>query len=112
MVGAGAVEPAVPEHDAAGGQDGPLEFVDRFAGDAVGLRSEALREDLSADIGTAPRPGGTLKAALQRAESEILVSMLEKHEGRQARAAAELGITRQALWAKLRRLGVWPSEPV
>jgi transcriptional regulator of acetoin/glycerol metabolism len=42
----------------------------------------------------------------------MLVSMLEKHEGRQARAAAELGITRQALWAKLRRLGVWPSEPV
>jgi two-component system, NtrC family, response regulator len=74
--------------------------------------TEVSREDLSADIGTAPRPGGTLKAALQRAESEILVSMLEKHEGRQARAAAELGITRQALWAKLRRLGVWPSEPV
>jgi DNA-binding NtrC family response regulator len=70
------------------------------------------REDLSDDIGQAPRPGGTLKAALQRAESEILISMLEKHEGRQARAAAELGITRQALWAKLRRLGVWPSEPV
>ena len=60
----------------------------------------------------APSPGGTLKAALQRAESEILLSMLEKHEGRQARAAAELGITRQALWAKLRRLGVWPSEPL
>ena len=74
--------------------------------------TEVSREDLSVDIGTAPRPGGTLKAALQRAESEILVSMLEKHEGRQARAAAELGITRQALWAKLRRLGVWPSEPV
>jgi DNA-binding NtrC family response regulator len=73
---------------------------------------EVSREDLSADIGQAPRSGGTLKAALQRAESEILVSMLEKHEGRQARAAAELGITRQALWAKLRRLGVWPSEPV
>jgi len=74
--------------------------------------TEVSREDLSADIGKAPRPGGTLKAALQRAESEILVSMLEKHQGRQARAAAELGITRQALWAKLRRLGVWPSEPV
>ena len=74
--------------------------------------TEVSRDDLSDDIGQAPRPGGTLKAALQRAESEILISMLEKHEGRQARAAAELGITRQALWAKLRRLGVWPSEPV
>jgi DNA-binding NtrC family response regulator len=74
--------------------------------------TEVSRGDLSADIAQAPPAGGTLKAALQRAESEILVSMLEKHEGRQARAAAELGITRQALWAKLRRLGVWPSEPV
>jgi DNA-binding NtrC family response regulator len=70
------------------------------------------REELSPEIASSPRPGGTLKAALQRAESEILISMLEKHEGRQARAAAELGITRQALWAKLRRLGVWPSEPL
>jgi DNA-binding NtrC family response regulator len=75
------------------------------------------REDLSADIGATPQPGttppgGTLKATLQRVESQMLLSMLEKHEGRQARAAAELGITRQALWAKLRRLGVWPSEPV
>jgi two-component system NtrC family response regulator len=70
------------------------------------------REELSPDIAAAPRPSGTLKAALQRAESEILLSTLEKHEGRQAKAAAELGITRQALWAKLRRLGVWPSEPV
>jgi DNA-binding NtrC family response regulator len=71
------------------------------------------REDLSADVAALPRScGGTLKAAMQRLESEMLLSMLEKHEGRQARAAAELGITRQALWAKLRRLGVWPSEPV
>jgi DNA-binding NtrC family response regulator len=71
------------------------------------------REDLSADVAALPRPsGGTLKAAMQQHESQMLLSMLEKHEGRQARAAAELGITRQALWAKLRRLGVWPSEPV
>jgi two-component system response regulator AtoC len=71
------------------------------------------REDLSADVAALARPcGGTLKAAMQLHESQMLLSMLEKHEGRQARAAAELGITRQALWAKLRRLGVWPSEPV
>ncbi len=69
-------------------------------------------DELSPEIASSPRAVGTLKAALQRAESQILLSMLEKHEGRQARAAAELGITRQALWAKLRRLGVWPSEPL
>jgi two-component system NtrC family response regulator len=81
-------------------------LVVRAPGETIG------RDALSPEIAAAPRPSGTLKAAMQRHESEILLSTLEKHEGRQARAAAELGITRQALWAKLRRLGVWPSEPV
>jgi len=62
--------------------------------------------DLSAELAEAPRPGGTLRLALQRVESEMLLAALERHDGRQASAAAELGITRQALWAKLRRLGV------
>ena len=31
---------------------------------------------------------------------------LERHGGILARAAAELGITRQALWVKVRRLGL------
>jgi DNA-binding NtrC family response regulator len=81
-------------------------LVVRAAGRAVG------REDLSPEVAVAPQAEGSLKAALQRLESQILLGVLEKHEGRQARAAAELGITRQALWAKLRRLGVWPSEPL
>ena len=71
-----------------------------------------VRAELSAEIAAAPPPCGTLRAAMQRAESEMLVATLQRHHGRQASAAAELGITRQALWAKLRRLGVWPTESV
>jgi transcriptional regulator of acetoin/glycerol metabolism len=39
----------------------------------------------------------------------MLKDALARHDGRPARAAAELGITRQALWAKLRRLGGAPE---
>jgi DNA-binding NtrC family response regulator len=54
---------------------------------------------------TALRPG-TLHAALLRRETELVQGALECHGGILARAAAELGITRQALWAKVRRLGL------
>ena len=82
-----------------------LRLVVRAAGRSAG------RDDLSPEIAAAPPPCGTLRAAMQRAESDLLLAALERHAGRQASAAAELGITRQALWAKLRRLGVWPTEP-
>jgi DNA-binding NtrC family response regulator len=64
------------------------------------------REDLSAELVAAPPRGGTLRSALRRVEEEMLLAALERHAGQQSRAAAELGITRQALWAKLRRLGL------
>jgi DNA-binding NtrC family response regulator len=75
-----------------------LRLVVRHPGGGVGP------EQLSAELAAAPRPCGTLRLALRRVESEMLREALERHAGRQARAAAELGITRQALWAKLRRL--------
>jgi DNA-binding NtrC family response regulator len=75
-----------------------LRLVTRHPGGGVGP------EQLSAELAAAPRPCGTLRLALRRVESEMLREALERHAGRQARAAAELGITRQALWAKLRRL--------
>jgi len=67
---------------------------------------EATVEDLSAALREAPaRRAGTLRAALERCEKELVQDALDRHEGILARAAAELGITRQALWAKLRRRG-------
>ncbi len=67
---------------------------------------EARAADLSAEIQEAQPVGGGLRAALQRHEREYVMQALERNGGVQARAAAELGITRQALYAKIRRLGV------
>jgi transcriptional regulator with PAS, ATPase and Fis domain len=39
-------------------------------------------------------------------ERDLVRGALERHRGILARAAAELGITRQSLWAKVRRLGL------
>jgi DNA-binding NtrC family response regulator len=69
---------------------------------------EATVEDLSAEV-RLERPGeraGSLRAALHHREVELVRGALERHGGIIARAAAELGITRQALWAKVRRLGL------
>jgi DNA-binding NtrC family response regulator len=69
---------------------------------------EATLDDLSADVltGTGQAPAGGLRAALQHREAELVRRALERHGGILARAAAELGITRQALWVKVRRLGL------
>jgi DNA-binding NtrC family response regulator len=64
-------------------------------------------EDLSPALNQAPaRKVGTLRAALDRCEAELLQEALERNGWILARAAAELGITRQALWAKVRRRGL------
>lgn len=86
-----------------------LRLVVRHPGGSVGP------EELSAELAEAPRPCGTLRLALQRVESEMVREALARHPGRSARAAAELGITRQALWAKRRRLeagAVLSSPPI
>ena len=75
-----------------------LRLVVRHPGRSVGP------DELSAEIAAAPRPCGTLRLALRRVESEMVREALARHAGRQAPAAAELGITRQALWSKRRRL--------
>jgi len=78
----------------------------RAAGRAV------VCEDLSAELRVrAGSPVSGLRAALQRTEVELVRDSLERHEWILARAAAELGITRQALWAKVRRLGLVVSGP-
>ena len=57
------------------------------------------------------RRSGTLRSALRQRETELVQDALERHDGILARAAAELGITRQALWLKVRRLGLVVAGP-
>ncbi|HSD29000.1 MAG TPA: sigma-54 dependent transcriptional regulator [Vicinamibacteria bacterium] len=68
---------------------------------------EVTLEDLSPALQQRPaRKAGTLRAALDQCEAEILQDALDRNGGNQTRAAADLGITRQALWAKVRRRGL------
>jgi DNA-binding NtrC family response regulator len=61
--------------------------------------------DLSPEIVDAAAADGGLRARLLRHEADLVARALDRHGGVQARAAADLGITRQALYAKIRRLG-------
>jgi DNA-binding NtrC family response regulator len=58
-----------------------------------------------------PKRWGTLQSALRERETELIREALERHRGILARAAAELGITRQGLWLKVRRLGLVVAGP-
>jgi two-component system NtrC family response regulator len=63
--------------------------------------------DLSPELRVPGRaPAGGLHAALRRLERDLVQGALVRNRGILAQAAAELGITRQSLWAKVRRLGL------
>ncbi len=70
---------------------------------AAGREVEAA--DLSPEIARGGSRRCGLRATLREREVEIVAHALERNGGVCARAAAELGITRQALSAKIRRLG-------
>jgi DNA-binding NtrC family response regulator len=63
-------------------------------------------QDLSRDLQPrSARQAGTLRSALRRREAELVQEALDRHDGSLCRAATELGISRQGLWLKIRRLG-------
>ncbi len=66
--------------------------------------SPALRERATPRV-------GTLHAALRTRETELVQDALERNDWIIARAAADLGISRQALWVKARRLGLVGAGP-
>ena len=69
-------------------------------------------EDLSPALQErSARRSGSLRSVLLRCETELVHDALERHDWILARAAAELGITRQALWMKVRRLGLVVAGP-
>jgi len=66
------------------------------------------RDDLRplvAAVSTTPSPRALSQVRLAM-ERDLVAAALRRHEGSRMRAAAELGITRQALYEKIRRLGL------
>ena len=51
-------------------------------------------------------PGEPLRETLARVEAFLLHRALERHEGHKSRTAKSLGITREGLYKKLKRLGI------
>ncbi len=52
------------------------------------------------------RPDETLRQALERIESWLIRRALANNDGRKARTAQKLGITREGLYKKIKRLGI------
>ena len=99
-----AVETVLLGHDWPGNVRQLQNEMRRLAVRAAGR--EVKVEDLSPALQAVPvRRTGTLRAALKKRETELVQDALDRHDGILSRAAAELGITRQALWAKVRRRG-------
>jgi len=49
---------------------------------------------------------GTLRGRTLAYEAELIRTALDAHRGNRSHAARALGLTRQGLWKKMRRLGV------
>jgi DNA-binding NtrC family response regulator len=65
------------------------------------LREATPRSSLCPDSGSP----GELRGALQRVEDELIDGALARHQGNRTRAAADLGISRPSLIAKLKARG-------
>ena len=77
-----------------------------MAGDGV-VGLEHLPDELRGSPGT---PAGGLRAKMLAFERKIVQEVLERHGGNRTATAAELGITRQGLVAKIRRLGLGGND--
>jgi two-component system NtrC family response regulator len=75
----------------------------------VMVKNRPIRsEDLKAQVATAATVPSVRALSLARValERDYVTAALRRHEGSRTKTAAELGITRQALYGKLRRLGL------
>ena len=69
------------------------------------LLSDAVR-DIVDPIRQACRAGDSLRDNLDRIEAWLIQRALEQHGGRRAASAKKLGITREGLYKKMKRLGI------
>ena len=69
-------------------------------------RGPILREHLSPRLAEPADPPSRLRQARERFEREFVVRALARNGGNRTRTARELGLTRQALVSKIRRLGL------
>jgi len=66
---------------------------------------EHLPPELVSNMQTGAVPD-TFVSDLKKAEAQVLLDTLKKHNGHKARTARELGINTSTLWRKMKRLGI------
>jgi PAS domain S-box-containing protein len=70
------------------------------------IELEHLPQELVEEMG-AEEVGEAVRALpLDRAEAQVIMDALRRHEGHRGRAAVELGIHKTTLWRKMKKLGI------
>jgi two-component system response regulator HydG len=70
------------------------------------LTLDDLPEELLAEPATPPPPEGTVAAARERAEREMIVATLARHDGEIGSAARELQVSRTTMWRLMKKHGI------
>jgi len=70
------------------------------------LTPDDLPEELLAEPATPPPPEGTVAAARERAEREMVIATLGRHDGEIGSAARELQVSRTTMWRLMKKHGI------
>ena len=70
------------------------------------LTIDDLPEDLLAEPATSAPPEGTVAAAREKAEREMVIATLAKHAGEIGAAARELQVSRTTMWRLMKKHGI------
>jgi DNA-binding NtrC family response regulator len=70
------------------------------------ITPDDLPEELVADPGAFPSAEGTVAAAREKAEREMIVATLAKHHGEIGAAARELQVSRTTMWRLMKKHGI------
>jgi two-component system response regulator HydG len=70
------------------------------------LTLDDLPEELLAEPAAAAAPEGTVAAARERAEREMVVATLARHDGEIGSAARELQVSRTTMWRLMKKHGI------
>jgi DNA-binding NtrC family response regulator len=83
----------------------PPELASRRETAAPPIGAEGLPDDNAGRIAI-PQANVGIKTAVEQLERGMITNALREHHGNQTRAAAQLGITRQALAQKIAKYGI------
>jgi two-component system response regulator HydG len=110
--GVTSVTPAVMDVLAAYGYPGNVRQLEHLIQRAVAtarsseLTLDDLPEELLAEPATPAPPEGTVAAARERAEREMIVAALARHDGEIGSAARELQVSRTTMWRLMKKHGI------